>query len=54
MKEEVAALPEPRIHHGGETLPLLFLRCTIPLMLMRWSAPASGRHTAPVCRHNNC
>lgn len=43
MKEEVAALPDRRIHHSGETLALLFLRCTIPLMLMRWSAPTSDR-----------
>lgn len=28
---------------AGETLALLFLRCTIPLMLMRCSAPTSDR-----------
>lgn len=43
MKEEVAALADRRIHHSGETLALLFLRCTIPLMLMRWSEPTSDR-----------
>lgn len=43
MKEEIVAVPDRHIHHSGETLALLFLRCTIPLMLMRWSAPRSAR-----------